>query len=451
MRCVAYLRVSTEKQVEGNGLESQKRDIIEYAKKNNMLIAEWYIDDGYTGSNLNRPALEKLINDCCMKKITDVIAFKLDRLSRGMIDGLYLIEKIFIPNGVKLQCVHDSINYNSPMEQAYTQMMAVFAQLDKNTMMLRMRGGMLERVKKGYWMGGGVLPYCYTYDKNTGILVPIQERKKIANVAMDLFIEGYSDARIRDVLGFKCETSVRKILTSPVNIGMIEYKGELYNGLHEPIFELEKFQMAQEIRKGRKKKRMYTGPKVNMLTGLCYCGICGCAMRYQKWGPHNRHKIYCCSNDKHLHYLPNHNPNCNNTYEWAKHIEQQVITAIQDISINIDNYIPNNPFDMVDTLKQQLDSYSSKLKRLYLLYAEGNDSIVDAIKEVEEQKQKTKEELAKIETKPKASKDIILSRISTLKDVWGNTNDEQKNRILKTIIDRILITNDNVEIQLKEF
>lgn len=451
MRCVAYLRVSTEKQVEGNGLESQKRDIIEYAKKNNMLIAEWYIDDGYTGSNLNRPALEKLINDCCMKKITDVIAFKLDRLSRGMIDGLYLIEKIFIPNGVNLQCVHDSINYNSPMEQAYTQMMAVFAQLDKNTMMLRMRGGMLERVKKGYWMGGGVLPYCYTYDKNTGILVPIQERKKIANVAMDLFIEGYSDARIRDVLGFKCETSVRKILTSPVNIGMIKYKGKLYNGLHEPIFELEKFQMAQEIRKGRQKKRMYTGPKVNMLTGLCYCGICGCAMRYQKWGPHNRHKIYCCSNNKHLHYLPNHNPSCNNTHEWAKRIEQQVITAIQDISINIDNYIPNNPFDMVDTLKQQLDSYSSKLKRLYLLYAEGNDSIVDAIKEVEEQKQKTKEELAKIETKPKDSKDIILSRISTLKEVWGNTNDEQKNRILKTIIDRILITNDNVEIQLKEF
>ena len=55
MECVAYLRVSTEKQAEeGNGLDSQKRDIMVYASKNEMVIKEWYIDDGYTGSNMNR-------------------------------------------------------------------------------------------------------------------------------------------------------------------------------------------------------------------------------------------------------------------------------------------------------------------------------------------------------------------------------------------------------------
>lgn len=142
MECVAYMRVSTEKQAEeGNGLESQKRDILDYCSKNELIVTDWYVDDGYTGTNMNRPELQRLVADCKHKRISCVVAFKLDRLSRNMIDGLYMIEKIFQPNGVQFKCVHDSVSYDSPMEQAYTQMMAVFAQLDKNTMMLRMRGG----------------------------------------------------------------------------------------------------------------------------------------------------------------------------------------------------------------------------------------------------------------------------------------------------------------------
>ena len=174
MECVAYMRVSTEKQAEeGNGLDSQKRDIELFCRKNELVVSDWYVDDGYTGANMDRPELQRLINDCIKKRVKFVVAFKLDRLSRSMIDGLYIIERVFQPNQVLFKCVHDSVSYDSPMEQAYTQMMAVFAQLDKNTMMLRMRGGMLERIKQGYWIGGANTPYCYNYSKEKGILIPI--------------------------------------------------------------------------------------------------------------------------------------------------------------------------------------------------------------------------------------------------------------------------------------
>ena len=74
MECVAYMRVSTEKQAEeGNGLDSQKRDILAWAGKNEYVIKEWYVDDGYTGSNMNRPALQRLISDCYSKKIKNVV------------------------------------------------------------------------------------------------------------------------------------------------------------------------------------------------------------------------------------------------------------------------------------------------------------------------------------------------------------------------------------------
>ena len=257
-----------------------------------------------------------------------------------MVDGIYLIERVFIPNGVDFRCVHDSVSYDSPMEQAYTQMMAVFAQLDKNTMLLRMRGGMLERVKQGYWMGGGNTPYCYRYSKEDGILVPIPERKEMALRAMNLYISGYSDVRIQKLIGFKSEFVTRQVLTSPVNIGMIPYKGKLYKGRHEPIFDIKVFELAQELRKTRKQSKSFCVNHENqLLTGLCYCGVCGCKMRYQKW-THGKHKIYCYSRDNGMSYLPNYNPNCNNSLEWAEDIEKQVEDEILKISLNLSSHKP---------------------------------------------------------------------------------------------------------------
>ena len=119
MECVAYMRVSTEKQAEeGNGLDSQRRDIENFCRKNELIVSDWYIDDGYTGANMDRPELQRLVNDCSRKRVKCVVAFKLDRLSRSMIDGLYLIERVFQPNNILFKCVHDSVSYDSPMEQA---------------------------------------------------------------------------------------------------------------------------------------------------------------------------------------------------------------------------------------------------------------------------------------------------------------------------------------------
>lgn len=454
MECVAYMRVSTEKQAEeGNGLESQKRDIEAYCRKNELLISDWYIDDGYTGSNMNRPELQRLVNDCSRKRIKCIVSFKLDRLSRNMIDGLYLIEKVFQPNNIVFKCVHDSVSYDSPMEQAYTQMMAVFAQLDKNTMMLRMRGGMLERIKQGHWPGGGNTPYCYHYDKEQGILVPIPERAEQANKAIDLFISGNSDVSIQKILGYKSEMVVRSILTGIVNIGMIPYKGNVYKGLHEPIFDKEKFELAQEIRKSRHLAKLTSIQReTNLLTGLCYCGVCGCAMRYQKW-THGKHKIYCCSRNKSLNYLPNYNSNCDNSLEWADDIERQVESEILKISLDLSSYKPKEKETKLQIIQSQLDKEKSKLKRLYGLYAEGNDTVLEVIKASESTITELKEKMV-FESKNSinaSKKEFVYENIKKIADVWESIDKKQKNSILKIIISKIIVVNGDIEIQLKNF
>ena len=453
MECVAYMRVSTEKQAEeGNGLDSQRRDIENYCRKNELIISDWYIDDGYTGANMDRPELQRLVNDCSRKRVKCVVAFKLDRLSRSMIDGLYLIERVFQPNNIIFKCVHDSVSYDSPMEQAYTQMMAVFAQLDKNTMLLRMRGGMLERVKQGYWMGGGNTPYCYTYDKEKGFLVPISERKEQANKALDLFILGNSDVSIQKILGYPSEHTTKMVLTSVVNIGMIPYKGNVYQGLHEPIFDKDKFELAQELRKSRRTSKTSSCNQTNLLTGLCYCGICGCAMRYQKW-THGKHKIYCCSRDKNLDYLPNHSPNCNNSLEWADEVESQVEEQILKISLDLSSYKPKEKETKLQIMQSQLDKEKTKLKRLYSLYADGNDTVLEMISDCERSISELREKIG-IESRNSVNtqkKEFVYENIKKIADVWDNIDKKQKNMILKSIISKIVIVNGDIEIQLNNF
>lgn len=454
MNCVAYMRVSTEKQAEeGNGLDSQKRDIEIYCRKNELIISDWYIDDGYTGANTNRPALQRLITDCSKHRIKCIVAFKLDRLSRSMVDGIYLIERVFMPNQVEFKCVHDSVSYDSPMEQAYTQMMAVFAQLDKNTMLLRMRGGMLERVKKGYWMGGGNTPYCYRYDTESGILIPIPERAEQARQALEMFISGYSDEQIMKIFGYKSEFVVRRILTGVVNIGMIPYKGEVFQGLHDPIFDKNRFELAQEIRKSRRLTRTKCFDReTNLLTGLCYCGVCGCKMRYQKW-THGKHRIYCCSRNKDLNYIPNWSENCDNSLVWAIDIEKQVEKEILKISVNLSKSKPKEKKSKLEIMESQLDKEKVKLKRLYSLYADGNDTVLDMIKDLELKIDGMKLKIAEEAKSPlnTQKKEFVYENIKNLADMWGHIDKAKKNSVLKSIISKIVIVNNDIEIQLKNF
>lgn len=453
MECVAYIRVSTEKQVEeGYGLESQQRDIKEYCQKNNMIISHWYIDAGLTGMEMSkRVALQELISD--LKKIDKVVIYKLDRLARDSVDALNMIEKIFVPRDVEVLSVHDFAKYKTPQDKFQTQIMAAVAEYDRNTMLLRMRGGMLERIKEGYWPGGGNTPYCYSYSKETGTLVPIPERKKQANEAIDLFLQGYSDVKIRDMLGFKSEMVVRSLLASPVNIGYIPYKGKIYKGKHEPIFELDKFNLAQEVRKNRRKKKTTCiNKEPNLLTGLCYCGVCGCSMRYQKW-THGKHKIYCCSRDKSMSYLPNYNANCDNTLEWAVDIEKQVEEEIIKISLNLSSEKPVAKQSKIEILQSQIKKEENRRKRFFNLYADGNDDVLLSIKEINNTIKSLKEQLEteRSNTDLNRKKSVTYKNIKKIADVWDSIDKKDKNIILKSIIDKIVIVNGNIEIQLKNF
>ena len=154
-----------------------------------------------------------------------------------------------------------------------------------------------------------------------------------------------------------------------------------------------------------------------------------------------------------MYYLPNFNNDCDNSIEWADNIENIVESEMLKISVNLSKYKPKEKENKIDIMQSQLDKEKSKLKRLYELYADGNDTVLDMIKDQESKiknlDDSIKEEQKSGDNNPK--KQFVYENIKKLADVWDDIDKPAKNKILKTIIDKIIIVNGNVEIQLKNF
>ena len=245
-----YSRVSTDIQMEGYSIEAQKEFLVSYCKMHEIEEYEFYTDGGYTGSNINRPDLNRLIEDVENNKINIVIVFKLDRLSRSQKDTLFLIEEIFNPHNCGFVSIKENFDTNTPFGKAMVGILSVFAQLERETILERTRIGRRKRAEEGLWYGTGNLPYAYDYDFNTGILIPNEERALKVKKMIELYLQGVPMTKVAELFHMKDQT-LRNILTSTVNIGIIPYKDEEFIGKHEPIIDRETYDKIQQKMKDR--------------------------------------------------------------------------------------------------------------------------------------------------------------------------------------------------------
>ena len=172
-RVFLYIRVSTQEQAqEGYSVGEQKERLVAYCKAHDWLIVEIYVDPGYSGSNLNRPGIQKLIAD--IKRCDIVLVYKLDRLSRYQRDTLYLIEDVFLPNNADFVSVQESFDTSTPFGKAMIGLLAVFAQLEREQIKERTKMGRVARAKSGLHHGGGYIPIGYNYENGKLIINPYE-------------------------------------------------------------------------------------------------------------------------------------------------------------------------------------------------------------------------------------------------------------------------------------
>ena len=442
-----YIRVSTEFQAEeGYSIDAQKEQLAAYCTMKGLKNYEFFIDGGWSGSNLERPEMQRLVRLCKEGRISHVIVFKLDRLSRSQKDTLFLIEDVFNPNGVSFVSLNESMDTATPMGRLMLGILSAFAQLERENIRLRTRMGMLERVKAGYWMGGGRVPFGYDYDSAQGILVPNADADKVRK-AYDLFLAGYSAQSIADMLGMAYDRLAEQILKRKSNYGVIEYNGEIYQGRHEPIISKETYDMAmQEF--ARRSKSITTGHY--LLTGLLVCGKCGAKMRYQKWGK-NGAKCICYSQQSSKKYLIK-DRECVQEKLWAEDIEDVVMGQVFSLQTRKEKEEPT-PFEnsVLDVLRGQIAELERKVKRLYNLYADSEDELLlDTIRENQKTLEKLREQ-EKVEEKANnltANKKRINKILDNLKERWPDMNIHERQLVVRSIVRQVTITDRRVDIDL---
>ena len=182
-KAAIYIRVSTDAQrEEGYSIEAQKEMLTAYCISKGIKNYEYYTDGGFSGSNLDRPELKKLISDVADGKIGCVLVYKLDRLSRSQKDTLYLIEDIFNPKNVDFISLNESMDTSTPLGRLMLGILSAFAQLERENIKERTRMGMKERIKSGLWPGGGRIPFGYDYDSKSGVLVPNRDADTVRKI-----------------------------------------------------------------------------------------------------------------------------------------------------------------------------------------------------------------------------------------------------------------------------
>src|SRR5579875_2069397 len=134
MSVALYCRVSTEEQaVSGFSIDHQKERLIAYCKSQGWDNFSIYVDDGCTGTNLDRPQMQRLIRDVQAGLINTVLVYKLDRLSRKQKDVLYLLEDLFERHQVVFRSATEPFDTSTSLGRAMIGILAVFGQLERDT------------------------------------------------------------------------------------------------------------------------------------------------------------------------------------------------------------------------------------------------------------------------------------------------------------------------------
>jgi DNA invertase Pin-like site-specific DNA recombinase len=304
LNCAIYTRVSTTEGLEQKftSLDNQRESAESYVQSQKsegwIALPEHYDDAGFTGANTDRPALQKLIEDIKAHKINCVVVYKVDRLSRSLLDFSKLLE-FFDQNSITFVSVTQHFNTNTSMGRLTLNILLSFAQFEREIISERTKDKMAASKKKGKWVGGCV-PLGYDIDRENRKLIINPAEAEIVREIFDAYLKertlvaavqalnnkGYvtkkyqaPEGKRRGGIKFQI-TSVNLIIKNPYYIGKVKHDGILYPGEQERIISDEVFTKAQELMAANRRvffnKR---GPsKISLLSHILRCKDCDASM-----------------------------------------------------------------------------------------------------------------------------------------------------------------------------
>jgi site-specific DNA recombinase len=324
VRCAIYTRKSTEEGLEQefNSLDAQRESAQAFIDSQQhegwTCLPDRYDDGGFTGGNMERPALRRLLADIGDGKVDCVVVYKVDRLSRSLLDFSRLMET-FERHRVSFVSITQQFNSATSMGRLVLNVLLSFAQFEREIISERTRDKIAATRRKGKWSGGRPI-LGYDVDPRGGRLLVNDDEAVRVRAIFQLYLEqqallpvvqelerrGWVGKRWTTRQGHErggrpfTRTSLYRLLTNVVYLGKSRYKNEVHAGEQPAIVDSQLFQQVQTL---LRQNGVTGGATVRnefgaILKGLLRCVPCGCAMTpsHSTRNQTKRYRYYVCSN-----------------------------------------------------------------------------------------------------------------------------------------------------------
>lgn len=379
IRCAIYTRKSTEEGLDQafNSLDAQRESAEAYiaSQKNEgwVCLPDRYDDGGYSGGNIERPAVKRLLTDIEAGKVDCVVVYKVDRLSRSLMDFARMMET-FEKHGISFVSVTQQFNTTQSMGRLTLNILLSFAQFEREIISERTRDKIAAARRKGKWAGGRPI-LGYDVDRSGPRLVVNDEEAERVRTIFDLYLEKESllkvvaeldrrgwcnkrwtsqSGKVHGGIPFD-KARVRDLLSNIAYLGKVRHHDNVFKGEHGAIVDADVFDRVQKMLRtnGRTGGSHVRNKHGALLKGLLHCGPCDLAMghTYTKKNGSRLYRYYICGRAQKRGWH-----SCPSRSLPASEIEQFVVERIREIG--------QDASLLEETLDQAREQEQSQLREL---------------------------------------------------------------------------------------
>ncbi len=286
MRVATYTRISIDEDHQPYSLEAQAERLSAYVKSQENWELTRRFSDQSSGATTERPELKRALAEARAGRFDLLLVYRVDRFSRS-VRGLAQLLEDLDSAGVAFPSVTEPFDTTTPAGRMMVQMLGVFAEFERATIVDRVIAGMERKAARGGWCGGS-RPFGYDVDPQTGYLAPKSDEAPLVPVVFDRYVHGREGARALAVwlneAGHRTKagrpwshTAVLTVLRNPVYVGKVFFRNALHDGPHPHLVDEKLFSRVQALlsERGEDYSKRASATSPFLLAGLVVCARCG--------------------------------------------------------------------------------------------------------------------------------------------------------------------------------
>nr|WP_206773168.1 recombinase family protein [Bacillus cereus group sp. N6] len=448
-----YIRVSTEEQVrDGFSISAQREKLKAYCIAQDWDNFKFYVDEGLSAKDTNRPQLEMLLDHIKQGLITTVLVYRLDRLTRSVMD-LYKLLDTFDKYNCAFKSATEVYDTSTAMGRMFITIVAALAQWERENLGERVKMGQIEKARQGEYSAKA--PFGFDKNKNSKLIINETESKVVLDMVRKIE-EGYSirqlaihlDSYVSPIRGYKWHiATILDILSNNAVYGTIKWSDEIIEDTHEGIITKERFMKLQKLLSSRQNFKKRQCNSIFIYQMKLICPNCGNRLGSE------RSRYYRKRDDQHVECNQYRCQSCalnrvNKPFASSeKKVEKAFLKYISDLHFE---QIPQfkEDDDESEIIKKQISKTERQREKFQKAWSNDlmtDEEFTDRMKETKEMLEKLTEKLQSLtpNQNTEIDSDTIKEIVDNIKNNWSYLPPADKKQFMSMFIESIKIDKKN--------